>query len=218
MVEPAERGRDEPDNRTEEQKKEEAAYYKAKLMKSAKPEKDPNAIPAPLLDPPSFEEIKAEDMTDWILNKFDPFMLGLEENKKLKPPSKKVVKDLWGDEVEVRGQKDKDGKLCGKGVHRNRHKHEVTAWWYDDRMYGKCHVNGLNMMASVFETFDNMAHGKCAMRQASYRHVNFVYRKDQDISYKPVEEDEAYFNLDNGNYKKAKEENWKDYTALKKTY
>ena len=124
-------------------------------MKTVKPGRDPNAPLAELLPPPSFEDIKAEDMTDWILNKFDPFMLGLEENKKLKPASKKTVKDLWGDEVEVRGQKDAEGKLCGLGVHRNRHNHEVNAWWYNDVMYGKCHVTGLNMMASVFETFNN---------------------------------------------------------------
>ena len=110
MVEPKQRGRDEPDTRTDEEKKAEAAYYKAKLMTTTNDKKkDPNAPKAPLLDPPSFEEVKAEDMTDWIINKFDPYMLGLEENGKLKAPSKKVVKDLWGDEVEVKGQKNAEG-------------------------------------------------------------------------------------------------------------
>ena len=74
------------------------------------------------------------------------------------------------------------------------------------------------MMASVFETFDNKTNGKCTLRQASFRHVNFIYRNDIDICYKPVEANDAYFNPDSGAYKKGTAENWKDYTALKKGF
>ena len=181
--------------------------------------KDEEKQKAPLLDPPSFEEVKAEEMTDWILNKFEPYILGLTENKKLTDNQTKEVEDLWGgDKVKVKGQIDGEGCLTGKGVHTNKNGQEIEAYWYKDRMYGRCHLRGLNMMASVFEVFNNKLNGKCTLRQASDRHVNFVYRNHEDISYKPIEKQDAYFNLDSGEYKKGNAENWKDYASLKKGF
>ena len=86
---------------------------------------------APLLDPPSFEEVKAEEMTAWIINKFEPYIRGLQENGKLKRGNKKVT-DMWGTEVDVKGEKDEEGNLTGLGVHKNANDQEITAYWYKD--------------------------------------------------------------------------------------